>query len=97
MRFERYPLDEHICKFRVGSTNMDINYMRFGDTALSFDKSGMNTILDYKVDATKLREEDRILLYQGQNYSVTGERRLCHEISVYLVFSNCGLKLFSNL
>ena len=72
MRFERYPLDEHICKFRVGSTNMDINYMRFGETALSFDKTVMNTILDYKVEATKLREEDRILLYQGQNYSVTG-------------------------
>ena len=28
MRFERYPLDEHICQFRVGSTNMDINFMR---------------------------------------------------------------------
>ena len=72
MRFERYPLDEHICKFRVGSTNMDINYMRFGETALSFDKTGMNTILDYKIEATQLRQEDRILLYQGQNYSVTG-------------------------
>ena len=97
MRFERYPLDEHICKFRVGSTNMDINYMRFGDTALSFDKTGMNTILDYKVDATKLREEDRILLYQGQNYSVTGSKILCYWISVYLLFSNCGLNLFSSL
>ena len=97
MRFERYPLDEHICKFRVGSTNMDINYMRFGDTALSFDKTGMNTILDYKVDATKLREEDRILLYQGQNYSVTGTGILRYWISVYLLFSNCGLNLFSSL
>ena len=37
MRFERYPLDEHICKFRVGSTNMDINYMKFGDTTLGYD------------------------------------------------------------
>ena len=46
--------------------------VRFGETALSFDKTVMNTILDYKVEATKLREEDRILLYQGQNYSVTG-------------------------
>ena len=85
MRFERYPLDEHICKFRVGSTNMDINYMRFGDTALSFDKSGMNTILDYKVDATKLREEDRILLYQGQNYSVTGERQTA-QLGLFSIF-----------
>ena len=73
MRFERYPLDEHICKFRVGSTNMDINYMRFGETDFSFDKSTMNTILDYKIEATNLRQTDRILLYQGQNYSVTGE------------------------
>ena len=85
MRFERYPLDEHICKFRVGSTNMDINYMRFGDTALSFDKTGMNTILDYKVDATKLREEDRTLLYQGQNYSVTGTLLL--DLSLFTIFN----------
>ena len=72
MRFERYPLDEHTCKFRVGSTNMDINYMSFGETDFSFDKSAMNTILDYKIEATNLRQTDRILLYQGQNYSVTG-------------------------
>ena len=72
MRFERYPLDEHICKFRVGSTNMDINYMRFGETEFLFDKTLMNTILDYKIEATQLRQTDRILLYQGQNYSVTG-------------------------
>ena len=76
MRFERYPLDEHICKFRVGSTNMDINYMRFGETAVTYDESSRNTILDYKVEAMKLREEDRILLYQGQNYSVTGPAKL---------------------
>ena len=73
MRFERYPLDEHTCKFRVGSTNMDINYMRFGETAVTYDESSRNTILDYKVEAMKLREEDRILLYQGGNYSVTGQ------------------------
>ena len=90
MRFERYPLDEHICKFRVGSTNMDINYMRFGETEVSYDESARNTILDYKechyidsdhdainifllqVDAIKLREQDRIYLYAGTNYSVTG-------------------------
>ena len=72
MRFERYPLDEHICKFRVGSTNMDINYMRFGETEVTYDESSRNTILDYKVEARKLREEDRILTYQGTNYSVTG-------------------------
>ena len=72
MRFERYPLDEHICKFRVGSTNMDINYMRFGEATVAYDDSARNTILDYHVKADKLRQEDRILLYAGTNYSVTG-------------------------
>ena len=72
MRFEHYPLDEHICKFRVGSTNMDINYMRFGETTVAYDDAARNTILDYMVKADKLKEEDRIYVYAGQNYSVTG-------------------------
>ena len=38
MRFERYPLDEHICKFRVGSTNMDINHMTFSETDLKYNE-----------------------------------------------------------
>ena len=65
MRFERYPLDEHICKFRVGSTNMDNNYMRFGDTTFNYDSSSRNTILDYKVSVTAMTEEDRIINYSG--------------------------------
>ena len=73
MRFERYPLDEHICKFRVGSTNMDINYMKFGETTLGYDDSSRTTVLEYAVVAKKLRKEDRIIQYAGQNYSVTGK------------------------
>ena len=76
MRFERYPLDEHICKFRVGSTNMDINFMRFGETTATFDETSKNTILDYAVRVLPLEEEDKILLYQGANYSVTGKSEL---------------------
>ena len=52
---------------------MDINFMRFGDTVATFDESSKNTILDYSVKVSKLDEEDRIIMYQGQNYSVTGE------------------------
>ena len=85
MRFERYPLDEHICKFRVGSTNMDINYMRFGDTTFNYDSSSRNTILDYKVSVTSMSEEDRIINYSGANYSVTGlEMRLVRNSQKYL-------------
>ena len=85
MRFERYPLDEHICKFRVGSTNMDINYMRFGDATVKYDETSKNTILDYKVQLSPMRDEDRIVAYSGTNYSVTGlEMRLVRNSQKYL-------------
>ena len=51
---------------------MDINFMRFGETVATFDENNKNTILDYAVNVMKLDEDDRIILYQGQNYSVTG-------------------------
>lgn len=85
MRFNTYPLDEHTCKFRVGSTNMDINYMRFGETTVAYNDEARNTILDYMVKADKLKEEDRIYVYAGQNYSVTGiEMKLARNIQKYL-------------
>ena len=85
MRFERYPLDEHTCKFRVGSTNMDINYMRFGAASFSYDSSSRNTILDYQVSLSQITEEDRIFVYSGANYSVTGlEMKLIRNSQKYL-------------
>ena len=59
MRFDLFPLDEHICKFRVGSTNLDITRMRFDETEKSFDQTKRNTILDYALDIKELQEEDR--------------------------------------
>ena len=59
MRFDLFPLDEHICKFRVGSTNLDIKRMRFDETKKNYDPSKRNTILDYTVEISSLREEDR--------------------------------------
>ena len=59
MRFDLFPLDEHICKFRVGSTNLDITRMRFDETKKTFDPTKRNTILDYAIDIQELQEEDR--------------------------------------
>ena len=85
MRFERYPLDEHICKFRVGSTNMDINYMRFGKATIKYDDTSKNTILDYKIEVMEMKDEDRIIAYSGTNYSVTGlEMKLVRNRQKYL-------------
>ena len=59
MRFDLFPLDEHICKFRVGSTNLDITRMRFDETKHNYDATKRNTILDYAVKIDSLREIDR--------------------------------------
>ena len=62
MRFDLYPLDEHICKFRVGSTNLDITRMRFDETKKSYDPTKRNTILDYAVEINQLNEDDRYVI-----------------------------------
>ena len=73
MRFDRYPLDEHFCKFRIGSTNLDISRMEFGEVTYSYDAAARNTILDYAVGIELLPEEYRILSWEGLgNYSITG-------------------------
>ena len=73
MRFDLYPLDSHVCKFRVGSTNLDITRMVFAETELGYDKTTRNTILDYAVEMGRLDEKDRILYYgELGNYSITG-------------------------
>ena len=59
MRFDVFPLDEQICKFRVGSTDLDITRMEFAPTEHSYDHANRNTILDYSVNITSLREADR--------------------------------------
>ena len=49
MRFNKFPLDEHTCKFMIGSTNYDDTRMRFDNYKLDYDPSAGNTILDYQV------------------------------------------------
>ena len=50
MRFDRYPLDQHSCKFMVGSSNYDETRMTFSNLKLHFDQSSANTIVDYQIE-----------------------------------------------
>ena len=47
--FFRFPLDEHKCKFMVGSTNYDDTRMKFDNYKLDYDPAAGNTVLDYKI------------------------------------------------
>ena len=73
MRFNKFPLDEHICQIMVGSTNYDDTRMTFANEKLSYDASAGNTILDYQVVINDLRPVDKVLAYgESGNYSITG-------------------------
>ena len=51
MRFDFYPLDSHICKFRVGSVNYDDTRMTLSNYVLDYKPGEGTTILDYQVHA----------------------------------------------
>ena len=72
MRFNKFPLDEHICKFMVGSSNYDDTRMTFTNEKISYDASAGNTILDYQVKVKDLQKKDKTLKWHLKNYSITG-------------------------
>eukprot|EP00093_Oithona_nana_P008850 08850.XXX_313244_316909_1 [CDS] Oithona nana genome sequencing. len=85
MRFNRFPLDDHSCKFEVGSTSLDDTRMVFNNHKLDYDPAGGNTILDYKVEINALKLEDRTLQYVDSNYSLCGfEMKLVRNSAKYL-------------
>ena len=86
-RFESYPLDRHVCKFRLGSSSYNdqqvhsqieiqlviLFQMTFSTTLLDYNQASQNTILDYEVVAEELDILDRQLLYGKMgNYSLAG-------------------------
>ena len=89
MRFNNFPLDEHICKFKVGSSNYDRSRMTFGLEKFAYNTSEGNTILDYKVSLGNLKPEDLIEQYgESGNYSITGfEMKLKRNVAKYNYFS----------
>ena len=73
MRFDLYPLDAHVCKFKVGSTNLNMERMMFAPPKFKFDPNQRSTILDYSVEVRGLNEKDRVLSYGDLgDFSLTG-------------------------
>ena len=73
LHYFRFPLDEHKCKFMVGSTNYDDTRMKFDNYKLDYDPAAGNTVLDYKITILPMKEADRILQYgDAGNYSLCG-------------------------
>jgi hypothetical protein len=71
MRFQWYPLDNQICKFRIGSFAYDVNKMMFKTQRLTYDAAAYNTILDYSVEILPLDEKDFFILRDGNKVSIS--------------------------
>ena len=70
MRFNKFPLDEHVCKFLVGSSNYDDTRMVFETESLKFNPDEGNTVLDYAVSSFIMLSKIT-LLNKLFNYQVT--------------------------
>ena len=88
MRFNRFPLDTHVCKFKIGSVNYDDTRMKFSNDKLEYDPTAGNTILDYQITIKALKKEDQVLSYgESGNYSIAGfEMTLVRNSAKYVHF-----------
>ncbi len=74
MRFDSYPLDEHTCKFQVGSYTFDSTLMEFNTIGLNYMEQNQNVILDFSAQIAPLKREDCYYMNSKQtfNFSVSG-------------------------
>jgi len=85
MRFNAFPMDIQVCKFKVGSFNYPMSKMTFLAEFVPEDES-IKSILDYRITFNKLDERDTHYMAIGMNYSVTGfELILTRKMSFYIV------------
>ena len=54
IRFNKFPLDSHICTFRVGSPSYDDTRMTFSQAKLLYNKDEQNPVLDYFAEISEL-------------------------------------------
>jgi hypothetical protein len=87
MRFEKYPLDNQVCQFQVGSYANDDTILKFSHRTISYDELVKNTILDYSVEIVPLDEKDKTFVWGSiGNFSLSGfEMRLKRNILKYVI------------
>ena len=64
MRFESFPLDSHVCRFRLGSSSYNEEKMEFSTMLLNYNATSQNTILDYKAGQSLLLNALSFLLHR---------------------------------
>ena len=55
MKFESYPLDSHVCDFKLGSSKFDSSKLNYTLKQLIFESSDQVGLLDYIPQGVKIR------------------------------------------
>jgi len=88
MSFDKFPLDEQRCMFRVGSYSYDSSKMIFITKKFGYSSKKSNSIaLDYDITIEPLKEKDTVLDYGPMgNFSLSGfEMVLTRYVSTYII------------
>jgi len=88
MSFDKFPLDQQRCQFRVGSYSYDSSKMVFITKNYGYASKQSNSIaLDYDIKIEALSDEDRVLDYGSLgNFSLSGfEMVLTRFVSTYII------------
>lgn len=88
MSFEKFPLDQQRCKFRVGSYSYDTTKMVFINKNYGYGPKKSNSIaLDYDISIEPLNEEDKVLDYGSLGkFSLAGfEMVLTRHVTTYII------------
>jgi len=88
MSFDKFPLDEQRCMFRVGSYSYDSSKMIFIAKSTGYSTKQSNSIaLDYEIKIEPLKDKDKVLDYGSLgNFSLSGfEMVLTRYVSTYII------------
>ena len=75
-----------VCHLKVGSYSHGTKHMMFYTNFLRYDKANEHSVLDFSIEILPLKQKDELLIWDYDNYSLTGfEMRLERNSFKYIV------------
>ena len=87
MAFDTYPLDQHVCDLKLGSSKMDSSKINYTLSSLSFHQDEQVSLLDYTPEVQSLPDFKKLWTEHGHLtwYSTGCEIRLTRNVKKYII------------
>ena len=87
MAFDTYPLDQHVCDLKLGSSKMDSSKINFTLSSLSFSEDEQVSLLDYVPEVQSLPDFKRLWTEHGHlTWYCTGfQMKLVRKFTKYII------------